>query len=63
MNVRVETLDRLDPLVGSSSRLFPALRTITAAATVMFTSLWHRQSSMVMSEEWMKEHRWTSRIH
>jgi hypothetical protein len=58
MTVRVEALDTL---VDSSSRLFPGLRTLSAAVTALLGSWLHRQSPMVMSDEWMKEHRLSSR--
>jgi len=57
MTVRVESLDAL----GSSSRLLPTLRTLSTAATALLTSWWHRRSVLVMSDEWMKEYRWSSR--
>jgi hypothetical protein len=61
MTARVDTLDTM---VGSSSRLLPTLRTLSPAATTLakLTTWWRgRRSTLVMSDEWMKEYRWSSR--
>ena len=59
MTVRVDTLDAI--LTGSPSRLLPALRTISASILGHLTAWWQERSTMVMSDEWMAEYRWSSR--
>jgi hypothetical protein len=60
MTARVEALNTL---VGPSSRRLPALLTLPAAATAKLTTWWRgRQSSLMMSDEWLKDYRWSSRV-
>jgi hypothetical protein len=59
MTVRVDTLDTV--LTGSSSRILPALRTLSAAAVVRLSEWWQRRSALVMSDEWMQEYRRSNR--
>jgi hypothetical protein len=60
MTVRVDTLDAL--LTGSSSRAVPFVRSLsTTVLERVATWWWQRRTTLVMSEEWLNEHRWSSR--
>jgi hypothetical protein len=59
MTVRVDTLDAL--ISGSSSRAIPFLRTLSAALLDRLTSWRQQRSTLVMSDEWLQEYRWSNR--
>jgi hypothetical protein len=59
MTVRVDTLDAV--LTGSSSRIIPALRTLSTAAVTRLSEWWQQRSALVMSDEWLNEYRWSNR--
>lgn len=59
MTVRVDTLDAL--ISGSSSRALPFLRSLATAILDRLTSWRQQRSTLVMSDEWLQEHRWSSR--
>jgi hypothetical protein len=59
MTVRVDTLDAL--ITGSSSRAVPFVRSLSTTVLERVTTWWQRRSTLVMSEEWLNEHRWSSR--
>jgi hypothetical protein len=59
MTVRVDTLDALTS--GSSSRAIPFLRSVYASVLVRLAAWQQQRSTLVMSNEWLQEHRWSSR--
>lgn len=59
MTVRVDTLDAL--ISGSSSRAIPFLRTLPAALLDRLISWRQQRSTLVMSDEWLQEYRWSNR--
>jgi hypothetical protein len=59
MTVRVETLDAL--ISGSSSRVVPFLRSISAAVLERLATWRQERSTLVMSDEWLQEYRWSNR--
>jgi hypothetical protein len=58
MTVRVDTLDAL--ISGSSSRTLPFLRSF-AAVLDRLISWRRRRETLVMSDEWLQEYRWSER--
>ena len=59
MSARVDTLDAL--ISGSSSRAIPFLRSLAAALLARLDSWRQRRSTLVMSDEWLQEYRWSNR--
>ena len=59
MTARVDTLDAL--ISGSSSRAIPFLRTLPAAILDRLNSWRQQRSTLVMSDEWLQEYRWSNR--
>ena len=59
MTARVDTLDAL--ISGSSSRTIPFLRPLPAALLGRLTSWRQQRSTLVMSDEWLQEYRWSNR--
>ena len=59
MTARVDTLDAL--ISGSSSRAIPFLRTVPAALLDRLISWRQQRSTLVMSDEWLQEYRWSNR--
>jgi hypothetical protein len=59
MTVRVDTLDAL--ISGSSSRAIPFLRTLSTTVLDRLAAWRQQRSTLVMSQEWLAEHRWSSR--
>ena len=59
MTVRVDTLEAI--LTGSSSRVLPTLRSLSAAASERLATWWQQRSTLVMSDEWLSEYRWSDR--
>jgi hypothetical protein len=59
MTVRVDTLDAL--ISGSSSRAIPFLRSLSAAVIGGLVKWRQQRSVLVMSDDWLQEHRWSSR--
>jgi hypothetical protein len=58
MTVRVDTLDAL--ISGSSSRAIPFIRSLSAFLERVAS--WRQQrSTLVMSDEWLQEYRWSNR--
>jgi hypothetical protein len=59
MTVRVDTLDAL--ISGSSSRAIPFVRSLSAALLDRLASWRQQRSTLVMSDEWLQEYRWSNR--
>jgi len=59
MTVRVDTLDAL--ISGSPSRAIPFIRSVSAAVLDRLGAWRQQRSTLVMSDEWLQEHRWFSR--
>jgi hypothetical protein len=59
MTVRVDTLDAL--ISGSSGRVVPFLRSISAAILGRLAFWRQQRSSLVMSDEWLQEFRSANR--
>jgi len=59
MTVRVDTLDAL--VSGSSSRAIPFLRSLSSSVIDRLATWRQQRSTLVMSREWLQEHRWSSR--
>jgi hypothetical protein len=57
MTVRVDTLEAI--LTSPPSRTVPVLRSLSTAVLERVAAWWHQRSEMVMSEEWLQEHRWS----
>jgi hypothetical protein len=61
MTVRVETLDAL--ISGSSSRAVPILRSLSTVVLEHLAGWWQQRSTLMMSDEWLQEYRWSNRDH
>ena len=61
MTARVDTLDAL--ITGSSSRSLPRLLSLSAAVLDRVAEWWGHRSTLMMSDEWLQEHRWRERDH
>ena len=59
MTVRVDTLEAI--LTGPSSRVLPTLRSLSSAVSERLATWWQRRSTLVMSDEWLNEYRWSDR--
>jgi hypothetical protein len=59
MTVRVDTLDAL--ISGSSGRAIPFIRSVSAALLGRLVSWRQQRTTLVMSDEWLQEYRWSNR--
>jgi hypothetical protein len=59
MTVRVDTLDALTS--GSSSRVIPFLRSLSSIVLDRLAAWRQQRTTLVMSQEWLAEHRRASR--
>jgi hypothetical protein len=59
MTVRVDSIDAL--IAGSSGRAIPFVRSVSTAIRDRLASWRQQRSTLVMSDEWLQEFRWSDR--
>jgi hypothetical protein len=59
MTVRVDSIDAL--IAGSSGRAVPFVRTLSTAILDRLASWRLRRTTLVMSDQWLQEYRWSER--
>jgi hypothetical protein len=57
MTVRVDMLEAI--LTTPPSRTVPVLRSLSTAVLERLDAWWQQRSEMVMSDEWLQQHRWS----